>query len=167
MKVAMKTRVLFQDVAIVELEGENVLEIKNLSNSHAEYRVIGFDHPEIKIIDYRVQGLLAIKEALEKQDPTHFPELFCFPSAVTVSENEEDKKIIIELKDCDKNLHPRFMLWVAIGIQEPIPFYSFPFFKLAALQKGTFAFVSLFNYQHFQKYFDSADSDILPAHVQI
>ena len=144
-------KILIETPAFVELEGNEVLKFLSKNSDSAQYSVIGFGD-QIKLIDYRIKGLKAIEKVINSNQVESFPEDFCFPAQVQISENETN--LIIELFDIRDNTELELMLWIATDLEEPIPDYKYPFFRIKSLPNSLYTFVSVFNYHRFREYFE-------------
>lgn len=138
--------------ALIELEGSEVLSLMSRKADCAIYNVIGFNDYTIKLVDYRQKGLEAINRVLNSRETRKFPDDFCFPALVRIS--QAGLEILIELLELEEHFQPEMMLWIATDLEEPIPDYEYSFFRIQPRTSSYYSFVSLFNYHRFQAYFD-------------
>ena len=134
---------IFKDSAQIEIQGDGVLRFINRQSDFALYRIIGFTNPIIEILDYRKSGLQAIDDVLNTQDVTTFPHAFSSSAFVKVSNIQSDK-LVIELSDTEEQ-DISSVLWIAVGIEDPIPYCDYLFYKLEPLDQERFAFISIFD----------------------
>ncbi len=128
--------------AQVSIQGERVLRYISHTPQRAEYEIIGFEDPFIKLRDYRPVGLYAINDLLKTGYKYEFAPKFNSTALVTVFE-EETGDFVIELKETHEQ-YPIHTLWIAIGISDSIPVLQYKFRKIASLQNSLFALVALF-----------------------
>lgn len=134
--------VIFSGSASVEFQGDEIFTLLNLFESHAEFRLIGFQQPQITVLDYRKRTLQTVKHFLETGQAQNFPQQFNIPATVKLSKLE-DGNLEIALNETTHQ-DPKYMLWAAIGIGPSIPVYDYLFYKFTPLQDELFAFISLY-----------------------
>lgn len=152
--------IFFEGPALITLEGNAVFSLVARERDRAIFQVIGFDKEVlIRVIDYRIEGLNAIDFVIQNEDDSRFAKHFCHPAQVHIA--EENTEITISLFDLNLAIYPELMLWITTGIEEPIPDYEYSFLRITQMTEATFGLVAVFNYQHFQSYFDGVVSPIL------
>lgn len=160
----MRTKnISIETPVFIKLEGNEVLNFVARDKICAKYGVVGFTNEQVKVYDYRTKGLEAIDVVISTEQVEEFPKNFCFPSLLRLSHHEQ--KTLIELYNLERTVEPEFMLWITTSLEEPIPDYKYPFFRIESLANSTYSFISLFNYQRFQNYFTNQIS--LQVHAEI
>jgi len=134
---------IFQAITQVEIQGDEVLQFIQRGDDFVKYQIIGFTSPIIEVFDYRKSSLHAIDYVLNTNDLAEFPEVFSSPAYVEIS-NRDSQRLAVTLKDTEEK-EISTVLWIAIGIDEPIPYCDYSFYKLAYLDQQRFAFISIFD----------------------
>jgi hypothetical protein len=134
------TKKIFSGAAWVEIQGDQVLHLNHLRRKRAEYQVLGFGEP-ISLVDFRPDGLSAIRQLLKSKKVADFAARFSSPAQVKILESRT-KGVVIELYRT-KNDDPTHRLWIAIGIGNRIPVYDYIFDRLEPLDDERFAFLAL------------------------
>jgi hypothetical protein len=135
------SREVFSGAAWVEIQGERVMILVQVTNKFAKYKLTGFKHPII-IRDYRRQNLPLIRRAEAANDATGFANHFNAPAHIQI-QRQKPSRLLIQLRDIDEP-DPPYRLWIASGIDDQIPVYDFVFERLARLAGDRFAFLALY-----------------------
>ncbi len=151
----------FDAPALITLEGNVAFRFVHKEQERATYLVAGFESGDklVHVIDYRQAGLHAIDCVIETGNDALFAKEFSAPAWVTITESENG--VEIKLLDLDSDIDPELMLWIATGIEEPIPDYEYLFLLIEPFWENSYSLVSIFNYQRFQAYFDNIAVDHL------
>ena len=67
---------------------------------------------------------------------------FNTPAHITISK-ASNQKIIVKLGPTQEK-HPKYMLWVAIGIGDDIPYYDYQNIQIEQMEDGNYALFSLY-----------------------
>ena len=134
--------VIFSGSASLEFQGDEIFTLLHLFKTHAKFLLIGFQHPQIIVFDYRKRTLETVKQILETGQGNNFPQQFNLPATVKFSKLE-DGNLQIKLYETDTQ-DPGYMLWAAIGIGRSIPVYDYLFYEFTPLHDELFAFISLY-----------------------
>lgn len=125
----------------IEIQGDAVLEVIDIGERFAKYKLIGFSRPEIFICDFRkhclgaAKALDATKANLERWECNGFIDQFTKPALLCIKQLE-DKNIVIELRNAKKE-NPNYMLFIAIGIKKVIiPNYNFLVKRIASFESN-------------------------------
>ncbi len=150
----MPIKIIHETPVFVTLEGKIAFRFVRRENERAIYIVAGFEEEDklIRVIDYRTEGLNAIDRVIETGSDAGFTGGFCLPARVSINEGETG--VQIELRELNPMVQPELMLWIATGVEQPIPDYAYSFLRIEPFGENNFALVSIFNYRQFQAYFD-------------
>lgn len=132
---------MFSKDVWVEVQGEDVLQLESISDDFVSYQVVGFDNPCIVIMDYRLEGIAAIKRCMDNGKLSEFAEHFNDKSKIFIK--RDPQKISIELHSSTSN-DPRFRLWIASEFGRRIPMYRYRIFKSVPTQQGKYRLFSLY-----------------------
>jgi hypothetical protein len=133
---------IFSNASHVQIQGDEVLRIVEEKEDIARYRLIGFEHYPVVIEDRRPVGLAALADYRRDGLPYAFAPKFNHPAHVTITSGPGNQ-ILVKLLETE-NKNPDYMLWIAIGMQEEPPDYSFVFFENISYQKNKTALFSLY-----------------------
>ena len=140
-------QLIFSGPAHLQMQGKEVLQFLDVNEIHAEYGLIGFQDHLVRVVDYRLRGLLAIQRVIETGNDSQFPTGFNFPSHVSILKLPTGD-LVIELRDTD-NQNPLHMLWIAIGFSDTIPNYEYVYQDKEYLSEdGSIALLSLYKRPH-------------------
>jgi hypothetical protein len=138
---------IFSGAAHLQMQGKEVLQFVDVYETYAEYELLGFREHHIRVVDYRMEGLAAINRVIETGDDSQFPKDFNFSSHVSIIQlpNEPSNgDLLIELRDTSDS-SPIYMLWIAIGFSDSIPYYDYVYQKKEYLgNDGSLALLSLY-----------------------
>lgn len=150
----MPNKIVYNAPALITLEGKIAFRFVCREDARVIYFVAGFECEgrSIQVIDYRKSGLAAINRVIETENDANFAREFCTPAWVKIIERKAG--IMIELFELDAAYQPELMLWIATGIEEPIPDYKYTFLRIEPFGTNRYSLVSIFNYRQFQPYFD-------------
>ena len=134
---------IFCDGAIVELQGEEALQLLELDNQYAKYRVIGFEQLRIFITDYRMGGVDAVRDALQTGVMKDFAQRFS-SSAHVIATISDNSSIMIDLYETTET-HLSNMLWIAVGLPGSMPIYNYHYYHYEQIGQDLYAFLSVFS----------------------
>lgn len=138
----------FSENVHVYLHGEKALEFVAFDSGACLFRVNGFSQ-EILIEDRRN----GIHKAVENYFSTHqaetFYKIFNRPAFMELIEERGDaiRILLEEPREADAELY----LWIAVGIEDSIPLYSYVYWKYDAMGADHYAFLSLFTIEPSQR----------------
>lgn len=135
-------KIYFSGPSHVQIQGDQVLRFVSLDDDSACYRLIGFDEYPVLIKDYRSFGLDAIRTLLLDDRLYDFAPKFNKPSKITIVETA-NSELLISLHETD-DINPPFMLWIAIGMEEEPPNYSYLYREILPYQNNKLALLSLY-----------------------
>ena len=155
---------LYPLAALVTIQGPRVLRLLASQNKFALFDVIGFEN-QIFIQDFRQNCVRAIHELEKNDDATQFPHEFNVPAYVTVKV-QPDQTLLITLEDTHVK-KPKFMLWIAIGLECNLPLYNYLFEYVLPFDNNTLAIVAIYQrpstaYQLFEGVSDPASFSSSP-----
>jgi hypothetical protein len=134
---------IFSGNAAVEIQGPRVLEFVSINENQAEFDVIGLSEPKIRLIDSRPTVCQTMQNILDQRAKVEtLADEFNKPARVTILP-VENGQMTVRLEKT-RAWKPRFMLWVAIGIGEEIPYYNFKRLIIQPLVDQTIALFSLY-----------------------
>jgi hypothetical protein len=132
---------LFSKDAMVEIQGDEVLELNSLEGDHAVYQVIGFNNPLIFIRDYRTTKLKEIIQVEETGKVNGFAKSFNSIANVTIS--RDANTLFVDLNPSRSNI-ARFMLWITSDFGDKVPIFRYRFFKATENKNGNYRLISLY-----------------------
>jgi hypothetical protein len=135
-------KIIFSGPSHVEIQGDEVLRFISINPQMAVYELVSFEHIPVIIKDSRSFGLDAIKAFLDNGKLHEFAPKFNKPSQLSILE-EEQGEIVIQLTET-RQRNPAYMLWIAIGLQIPIPNYSFIFQSIVPYKHDKNALLSVY-----------------------
>lgn len=135
-------KIYFSGPSHVQIQGDQVLRFISLENEFASYQLIGFEENPVTIVDYRSFGINAIKTLIFDERLYDFAPKFNKPSYVTIVESINGE-LLIKLQETAE-LNPPFMLWIAIGMEEDPPNYSYLFREIVPYHQNKLAVLSLY-----------------------
>lgn len=135
-------KIIFSNSSQIQIQGDAVLKIKENGPKKAIYELIGFECYPVLIEDERQAGLSALQDFLMDNCDKEFAPRFNQPAQVTITQ-ESAGCTIIHLSETE-NRNPDFMLWIAIGIKEPLPEYSFLIYENIPYLQNKRALLSLY-----------------------
>jgi len=135
-------KTLFSNSSHVQIQGDAVLMIMEEKEDFARYHLIGFEHYPVIIEDRRPLGLAALADYRRDGLPCAFAPKFNHPAHIIITSGP-GSSILIELLETE-NKNPDYMLWIAIGMQEEPPAYSFVFCENIPYQDNRTALLSLY-----------------------
>lgn len=135
-------KTFFAGPSHVEIQGDQVLSFISVNDQVAVYQLLGFEENPVIIQDYRDFGLNAINTLIKDGRLDDFAPKFNKPSYVSITESA-DSILIINLHET-ADLNPPYMLWIAIGMEEEPPNYSYVFREIVPFQQNKLAILSLY-----------------------
>lgn len=145
---------IFSGLVQVAIQGERVLRFIDLTEDQAIYEIIGFDDPNVTIIDHRLKALLAIQSLLQTGNLNAFAPIFNKPAVANITQDEMGK-LVIELSETSET-HPNSILWVAIGIGDSIPVFDYIYEDIRPLDEEKYALLAI--YQRLSSEIPASDS---------
>ncbi|GEM_PF-1032365 len=133
---------IFSNSSQVQIQGDAVLRIIEAGVDKAIYELVGFEHYPVRIEDTRPFGVAALADYMEDHQAAAFAPKFNHPAQVTISKGP-GSQMLIQLSETE-NENPDYMLWIAIGMQEEPPAYSFVFCENIPYQDNRTALLSLY-----------------------
>ncbi len=115
-------RLVFSGESAVFIQGPRVLRLLRQDSESALFEVIGFENV-VKIIDHRVDSLLALNTATMTGNVEDYFRVFNRPARLNVEE-ENSSTILISLTETDVQA-PEYMLWIVNGLDGSIPVYDY------------------------------------------
>lgn len=134
---------IFSGTAIVELQGEEALQLLEMDIQHATYRVLGFDQLKVFITDHRTKGVDAVHEAVEKGNVRDFAQRFSSPAYVLVIKNINSSIMIDLYETTDTNLSD--MLWIVVGMPGSMPIYNYYYYHFEPIGQDLYAILSIYS----------------------
>jgi hypothetical protein len=141
-KSAMSKNIIYSGLTHVAIQGDAVLRILEITPKAATYELIGFESYPVVIEDYRQLSIKSVTKALQNNQLNNFVSGFNQPAYATIT-REDNGRINISLKET-KIANPDRMLWIAIGIKDELPKYSFVFCELIPYKGEYKALLSLY-----------------------
>jgi hypothetical protein len=138
--------ILFNQPTHIELQGPRALRYIRKAADHAEFNVIGFEYPKVSIKDYRNESLDKLDEILDSEEYSQFAPVFNMPAQATITEFPSGQ-IDIDLHPT-KAQDPKFMLWIAVGIDNLIPVYKEKMLLIHPLDREKNALIYLYQRPH-------------------
>lgn len=138
----MNHQVLFTLSSHIEIQGDQVFDLLEWDKNHATYRVVGFKAPIITIVDYRREIIQKLSESLKRNNLAPFAYEFSSTAQLEVAETETGNLHIKLFPSQDKM--PKHMLWIAIGIDDAIPVYSYLIREVQPINESKYALFSLY-----------------------
>lgn len=135
-------QLLFSAPTHVQLQGDQVLRFVSSNSYVAIYKLVGFEHLPIIIEDYRSFGLDAIRTLLVDNQLYDFAPKFNQPSHVQISQ-EGNGLVHVQLSET-AYANPPYMLWIAIGLNEELPAYSYQLCEIQPYGKDKQAVFSVY-----------------------
>lgn len=136
------SEITFSGTAQIEIQGPRVLQFLTLNKTQAEFEMIGMDEPKIKFIDSRPAVCRKMKEILKTEKTEELAEYFNRPARITIHPAESGQ-IVVKLEKTRAKT-PRHMLWVAVGMEDDVPFYDFKSFEMREISENRYALFSLY-----------------------
>ena len=133
---------IFSGTAQVEIQGQRALRFIELTGDEAKFEIIGLSEPKIQVIDRRPAVRKSMAEILKTGKVEELIQYFNAPAYVTIY-NSKNYKMTINLEKT-RAKKPRHMLWVAIGIEDNIPCYSFLNLQIERYDDHKYALFSLY-----------------------
>lgn len=135
-------KIIFSDSSHVQIQGDSVLRIREVKPQKAVYELVGFEHYPVLIEDTRPTGLAALRNFMLQDQVYEFAPTFNQPSYIVIA-RMDSKKLVIRLSET-QNKNPEFMLWIAIGMEDAPPAYSFVLCENIPYQPHKKALLSLY-----------------------
>jgi len=137
------TNFQFSRAVQVDIQGQYAFNFISLTAKQAEFDLIGFSNPSIKLIEKRPKVCRKIAEILSSGAVEQLAEYINRPAYVKLLINDDGKLVISLGRTRAKKI--RHMLWVAIGIGPEIPYYpDYARLQAEPYEKDTFALFYLF-----------------------
>lgn len=133
----------FSGTAIVELQGEDALQLLEMDSHHATYRVLGFDQLKVFITDHRAEGIDAVRDAVEKGRIQDFAQRFS-SSAYVLATLSNNSTIVIDLYETTETQLSN-MLWIAVGLPGSMPIYNYYYYHYEQIGQELYAFLSVYS----------------------
>jgi hypothetical protein len=133
---------IFSGIAQVEIQGKAVLEFISLTKAQAEFDVIGLTDPTIRVIDRRPAVKRKMKEILKTEKVEQLADYFSQPARVTILHPVAGQMVVRLEKTRAKK--PQHTLWMAIGIDEQIPYFNYKKIRIRRLENNKFAVFYLY-----------------------
>ena len=134
---------IYSGAAQVAIQGPRALRFLQIKDGTAEFEIIGLSDPRIEVIDSRPEVVKTMAEIEKTKEVEKLAPYFNKPARVTISTSESGK-MRVELKKT-RAQKPRYMLWVAIGIDfEAIPYYRYVNVQIQRMEDQKFALFSLY-----------------------
>lgn len=133
----------FSGTAIVELQGEEALQLLEMDSHHATYRVLGFDQLKVFIIDHRAEGIDAVRDVVEKGKIRDFAQRFS-SSAYVLSTLSNNSSIVFDLYETTET-QLSTMLWIAVGLPGSMPIYNYHYYHYEQIGQDLYAFLSIYS----------------------
>lgn len=135
---------IFSGDVLIELQGDNALNLVQLKENSVNYLVNGFEEKIIAIEDYRKPARNGLKFYLKTSMVDQFHSNFNAPAyAIIEKNNKKDLKVILHPTN---NRKPDNILWIAIGIGEIIPSYDYLLIDSRPMRVNQFALFALYYY---------------------
>lgn len=131
---------IFSGHVQVEIQGPKVLRLLQRTIQYAKYEVVGFEE-KVAVQDSRAQGLQAIDYLESSGDATYFPDDFSSPAYAQIFSDENDV-LQIHLYDSQDG-EPGQILWIAVGISNEIPNYSYLYKLIKFMGRGIIGMISI------------------------
>jgi hypothetical protein len=136
-------KVVFNNTCSVRLQGDTALNLLSEDiSSRAAYQVIGFTNPSITVFDYRTSSIRHLGEILATGNIAKFPSSFNRVASIRVLELSKES-IVVELSDSSVK-NPDYMLWLAIGINNPIPVYDYNYLLFDQMTEDKYALMAIY-----------------------
>jgi hypothetical protein len=135
-------KTIFSGYSHVEIQGDEVLRFISVNSHVAIYEIVGFEHIPVIMEDHRSFGLDAINTLLDDERLYDFAPKFNKPSQVLITEGDRGE-ILIRLTETQE-INPAYMLWIAIGMQDPPPEYSYVYQEIVPYQTNKKALLSVY-----------------------
>ena len=133
---------IFLGPAHIEIQGNSVLELTQVNDKEVEFLIIGLSDPPIRIIDERPSVHNCITDIMKTLRVDDFAQTFNSPAkiALQITSNGEKKVILRQTR----SRNPKHMLWIAIGLENSIPYQRYIDLQVEALDDSHFALFSLY-----------------------
>lgn len=125
---------LFSRAAHVEIEGLNALKLLERRPDMTTYTVMGFDAP-VLVQDFRPNRPKSKRASVTSRRTNG-------PAHVTLRNHHEDG-LLVQLHPT-RDVDPRHMLWIAVGLDEFLPRYDCIFDLFDFADDNTLAFLALY-----------------------
>jgi hypothetical protein len=142
---------IFGDTALVELQGEQALDILGAETHYAQYQLNGFEEVQVFLTDHREEGVLALHELSQSGDYRRFLSRFNTPALVLVSQASE-RAWMVDLYDTSE-ISPINTVTMGVSIPGPLPVHNYDFYHYEADGQNQYHFFSV--YQN--------DPELIPA----
>lgn len=133
---------IFSKDALIEIQGEDVLQVQSILDDHVIYQVVGFNNPCIIIRDFRSEEVTKLKQSIKNEDVCNLAKSFNKQSRVSIKRNSES--ILVELHNSEAKFQPRFMLWIASEYKRVVPMFRYRIFKSVLENQGKYRLFSLY-----------------------
>jgi hypothetical protein len=134
---------LFSRAAQIDIQGAYALNYVALTRQYAEFELIGFANPAIRLKDFRSSVRKIMADVLRTGKVEQLAQYFNQPALVKLYPVDSGKVTVTLEKTRAKKI--RHMLWVAIGISNEIPyFHEYVRLQAEPFDKDTFALFYLF-----------------------
>jgi len=127
--------------AEVALQGDPSLVLVDHFIDHAVFRVVGFEHPMITLIDCRAGSVRALERVLKWGGIQSFAPHFNTLASITLDEDKSGN-VVIEFGEPVKQAADH-ILWIAVGLESTLPVQRYEFCRHVSLDQRRIAVVSL------------------------